>query len=105
MLNLRRIRELKAYKFRLYPSADQGKTLDKHLNLCRELYNVFLEQRIIAHGMGMRINYNYQQDQIPELKRGLEECKGIHSQVLQDVARRLDKAYQNFFRRVMEKKR
>ncbi len=54
--------------------------------------------------MGKRINYNYQQDQIPELKGGIIDYKNVHSQVLQDVARRMDVAYQNFFRRIMEKK-
>ncbi|MEM0139989.1 MAG: RNA-guided endonuclease TnpB family protein [Ferroplasma sp.] len=90
------------YKFRLYPSAEQKRLLDRQLNLCRELYNAFLEQRIIAHKMEKRINYNYQQDQMPELKKAFPEYNNIHSQVLQDVARRVDRAYENFFRRVKE---
>ena len=51
-MNLRRIRELKAYKFRLYPSAEQEKKLNRQLELCRDMYNAFLEQRILAHKMG-----------------------------------------------------
>ncbi|EQD74819.1 hypothetical protein B1B_02454, partial [mine drainage metagenome] len=50
------------------------------------------------------INYNSQQNEIPEIKKRFPEYSGIHSQVLQDVARRLDKAYDNFYRRVREKK-
>ncbi|MEM0124585.1 MAG: RNA-guided endonuclease TnpB family protein [Candidatus Micrarchaeaceae archaeon] len=92
----------RTYKFRLYPSSEQKRLLDRQLNLCRELYNAFLEQRIIAHRMEKRINYNYQQDQIPELKKAFPEYNNIHSQVLQDVARRVDRAYENFFRRVKE---
>ncbi|MEM0139115.1 MAG: RNA-guided endonuclease TnpB family protein [Ferroplasma sp.] len=88
----------RTYKFRLYPSAEQKRLLDRQLNLCRELYNAFLEQRIIAHKMEKRINYNYQQDQIPELKKAFPEYNNIHSQVLQDVARRVDRAYENFFK-------
>ena len=95
---------MKVYKFRLYPSAEQEKILIRQLSLCRELYNAFLQQRIYAHKEGKRINYNYQQDQIPELKGGIIDYKNVHSQVLQDVARRMDVAYQNFFRRIMEKK-
>ena len=94
---------MRTYKFRLYPSAGQEKLLIKQLNLCRELYNAFLEQRILVYKTGERINYNYQQDQIPELKKTFPEFNDIHSQVLQDVARRLDKAYDNFFRRAKEK--
>ena len=95
---------MKAYKFRLYPSVEQEKLLNNQLNLCRELYNAFLQQRIYAHKTGMSVNYNLQQDQIPPLKTGFKEYKSIHSQVLQDVARRVDRAYQNFYRRAQEKK-
>ena len=91
---------MRTYKFRLYPSAGQEKLLIKQLDLCRELYNAFLEQRILAYKTEKRINYNYQQDQIPELKKTFPEFKDIHSQVLQDVARRVDKAYDNFYRRI-----
>ncbi len=96
---------MRTYKFRLYPSAGQEKLLIKQLDLCRELYNAFLEQRILAYKTGKRINYNYQQDQIPELKKTFPEFKDIHSQVLQDVARRVDKAYDNFYRRIGEKRK
>ncbi len=95
---------MRTYKFRLYPSAGQEKLLIQQLNLCRELYNAFLEQRILAYKTEKRINYNYQQDQIPELKSSFPEFKDIHSQVLQDVARRLDRAYDNFYRRIGEKR-
>ena len=94
---------MRTYKFRLYPSAGQEKLLIKQLDLCRELYNAFLEQRILAYKTGERINYNFQQDQIPELKKTFPEFNNIHSQVLQDVAHRVDKAYDNFFRRIREK--
>ena len=96
---------MRTYKFRLYPSAGQEKLLIKQLDLCRELYNAFLEQRMLAYKTGKRINYNYQQDQIPELKKTFPEFKDIHSQVLQDVARRLDRAYDNFYRRIGEKRK
>ena len=95
---------MKTYRYRLYPSAEQEVKLDQQLELCRELYNSFLEQRILAHKMGKNIGYNYQQNQIPELKNTFREYRQIHSQVLQDVARRVDRAYENFFTRVKENK-
>ena len=95
---------MKAYKFRLYPSAEQEKLLIKQLNMCRELYNAFLQQRIYAYRSGRHVGYNQQAMEMPGIKSALPEYRGVHSQVLQDVARRADKAYQNFFRRVMEKK-
>ncbi len=62
-----------------------------------------LQQRIYAYRSGKRVNYNSQQDEIPEVKNAFPEYRSIHSQVLQDVARRLNKSYDNFFRRTEEK--
>ena len=105
MLNRRRLRELKAYRFRLYPSAEQEEMLNEQLELCRDLYNAFLLERRYAYGGSRKsLTYNHQQNEIPELKNAFEEYKEIHSQVLQDVARRVDRAYQNFYRRIREKK-
>ena len=94
---------MKTYKFGLYPSAEQEKLLKRQLELCRTLYNGLLEQRITAHRIGRRIGFVKQANELPELRKGIEEYKEIHSQVLQDVAKRVDRAYQNFFRRVKEK--
>ena len=49
------------------------------------------------------IRYIEQANQLPEIKQARPEFNDIHSQVLQDVLRRLDKALQNFFRRVKER--
>ena len=96
---------MKAYKFRLYPSAEQERKLNDQIELCRQLYNSFLlERRYAYRGQKKSLTYNYQAIEIPELKNAFEEYKGIHSQVLQDVARRADRAYQNFYRRIREKK-
>ena len=95
---------MKAYKFRLYPSAEQERKLNEQLELCRHLYNGLLEQRITAHKMGKKIGYVKQANELPELRREMEDYREIHSQVLQDVAKRVDRAYQNFYRRVKEKK-
>ncbi len=96
---------MKAYKFKLYPSAEQEEKLNEQLELCRDLYNsLLLERRYAYRGSKKSLTYNHQQNGIPELKNTFEEYKNIHSQVLQDVARRVDRAYQNFFRRVKENK-
>ncbi len=95
---------MKAYKFRIYPSDAQIRVLEFTLNACRNLYNAMLQQRIYAYKSGKKANYNSQQDEIPELKNAFPEYRGVHSQVLQDVARRVDKSYDNFYRRIREKK-
>ncbi len=91
----------KMYKFRLYPTVKQVDTLEWTLRRCAELYNAGLEERTAAYQMcGVSIFYEMQADQLPEIKVLREEYRGIHSQVLQDVLKRLEKAMQGFFRRV-----
>jgi putative transposase len=41
-----------------------------------------------------------QQNQLPEIKEIRTDLAGIHSQVLQDVLRRVKKAFDGFFRRM-----
>ena len=95
---------MRSYKFRIYPSDSQITLLNTTLDLCHELYNAMLQQRIYAYRSGKKVNYNSQQDELPEIKRMFPEYRNIHSQVLQDVASRLNRTYDNFFRRVREKK-
>ena len=95
---------MRTFRFRIYPSDAQIGILNSTLNLSRELYNAMLQQRIYAYRSGRRVNYRSQQDEIPAIKERFPEYRSIHSLVVQDIARRLDKAYDNFFRRVREKK-
>ena len=92
---------LKAYKYRLYPNKEQARKLQWTLDRARELYNAALQERRDAWQMcKVSISYNQQAAQLPEIKEIRPEYHDIHSQVLQDVLRRVKKAYDNFFRRV-----
>jgi putative transposase len=92
----------KAYKFRIYPTRKQIGTLEWTLRRCKELYNAALEERREAYRMsGVSVSYNMQANQLPAIKALREEYQDIHSQVQQDVLKRLDKAMQAFFRRVL----
>ncbi len=92
----------KAYKFRLSPTKKQVGKLEWMMRRCKELYNAALQERQDAYQMcGVSVSYRMQADQLPAIKKLREEYGDIHSQVLQDVLRRLDKAFQAFFRRVM----
>ncbi len=96
---------LKAYKYRLYPNKTQAEKLQWTLDRARELYNAALQERRDAYRMcQVSISYNQQAAQLPEIKEIRPEYHDIHSQVLQDVLRRVKKAYDNFFRRVKEGK-
>ena len=95
----------KTYKYRLYPAKKQQEILEKHLSLCRWLYNHFLdERRTLYQKKKIKVSCYDQIKQIPQLKKEKPELKKVYSQTLQDVVRRLDKAFQNFFRRVKENK-
>ena len=92
---------LRAYKYRIYPSHAQKTCLAGWLALCCELYNAALQERRDAYRVAHKsIAYKDQQYQLPEIKAIRPELKSIHSQVLQDVLRRLDKAFDAFFHRV-----
>ncbi len=93
----------KAFAYRIYPTKQQEQTLLKTLALCRELYNAALEERREAYKLQKKsINYYDQANQLPEIKELRPEYNDIHSQVLQDVLRRVKKAMDNFFRRVKQ---
>ena len=92
---------IRAYKFRLYPTSKQIGTLQWTLRRCKELYNAALQERRDAYQMcGVSVSYGMQADQLPAIKQLREEYQAIHSQVQQDVLKRLDKAFDAFFRRV-----
>jgi len=75
--------------------------LTEQLRLCRNLYNAALQERRDAYRKaGVSRSCYDQQNLLPEIKAALPEYKGVYSQVLQDVLRRLDKAFKAFFRRV-----
>lgn len=91
----------KAFKFRIYPTHRQETVLEDTLALCCELFNAALQERRDAYRIaGVSISYQDQQNQLPELKKTRTELKTVHSQVLQDVLKRLDRAMEAFFRRV-----
>ena len=94
----------KSFKFRIYPTKQQKASLDNTLTLCRELYNAALQERRDAYKFQrISISYKHQANQLNEIKTIRKDLKDVHSQVLQDVLRRVDKAFQNFFRRVKTK--
>jgi len=92
---------LKSYKFRLFPSRSQTTKLENTLEVCRELYNAALSERREAWRLSSKsITYLDQQNVLPEIKAIREDVAEIHSQVLQDVLRRLDKGFKAFFSRI-----
>jgi putative transposase len=91
----------KAFQFRIFPSKRQEKLLRQTLEECRWLYNQLLEDRKRAWEEKQESLGVYDQHTgILRYKREREGLKQVHSQVLQNVAVRLDLAFKAFFRRV-----
>jgi putative transposase len=89
------------FRYRIFPTKHQEATLRTQLSFCCELYNAGLEERREAYRMGGKsIPFTEQSAQLPDIKELRPEYRAIYSQVLQDVLRRLDKAFKAFFRRV-----
>ena len=80
----------KTFKYRIYPTKSQQTALEATLKECRWLYNHLLQQRKTAYETdGTSLSLYTQQVTIPALKQEREALKGVHSQVLQNVAVRL----------------
>src|SRR5215471_12768023 len=91
----------KTFKYRLKPTPAQERALAFVLRRCRELYNAGLQERRDAwQQCGVSITAASQSAQLPAIKDVRPEYCDIHSQVLQDVLTRLDRAFHAFFRRV-----
>jgi putative transposase len=102
----------KAYTFRIYPSKNQEVKLNRTLNTCRHLYNDALQERkreaelnqlkrdfqVFPWGSSIKpewISYENQANNLSETKTDIQ--KEVHSQVLQNTLKRLDRSFQNFF--------
>jgi putative transposase len=95
-----------SYKYRIYPNKKQVEVLEKNFNFCRYLYNCALQERKNYYLKFKKSRtYNVQSAELPEVKAIFkEDCKTLYSQTIQQVLKRLDLSYQNFFRRVKDNK-
>lgn len=94
---------IKTYKYRAYPTKAQITCIENQFSMCRHLYNWALADRIwLYENHGVSIDYNSQQNELPLIKNEKPWYKSVHSQVLQNVLKRLDLAYKAFFRRIKE---
>ncbi len=100
----------KTYQFRIYPGRKQEVVLNRTLSTCRHLYNDSLSERkrqaelnrlkktfdVFPWGKPEWINYKDQQNALPGSKTDFQ--KEVHSQVLQNVLKRVDRSMINFFK-------
>lgn len=91
--------ELKAFKTRIYPNAEQTVLIEKTFGCCRFVYNNGLECKIEAYNEDKTNLSAYDLiKRIASLKKEFEWLKEPESHALQQSILDLEKAYKNFFR-------
>lgn len=99
----------KAYSYRIYPNKNQEVKLNRTLSICRHLYNDALAERkkrielnrlrrefqVFPWGKPEWISYEDQANNLTCNKDSFQ--KEVHSQVLQNVLKRVNKSIENFF--------
>jgi len=99
----------KTYQFRIYPNKNQEIVMNRTLSTCRHLYNDSLSERkkqaelnrlkqqfdVFPWGKPDWINYYDQKLDLTANKTRYQ--KEVHSQVLQDVIKRVDRSFKNFY--------
>jgi putative transposase len=91
----------KTFKCEVKPTPEQQRAMAFALRRCRELYNAGLQGRREARRKGgIGIALASQSAHLPEVREARPDHRDIHSQALQDVLTRLERAFQPFFRRV-----
>ncbi|XFA72580.1 transposase [Thermosynechococcaceae cyanobacterium Okahandja] len=85
--------------FRLYPNKAQEKALFAARRLHCYLYNACISHRQFEYKRHRKlISYFDQQNLLPAFKAEWEEFAMLHSQALQSTVKRVDLAYQSFFK-------
>ena len=94
-----------AYKYRAYPSKEQKGILNRQMFLAKELYNLLLEKSKAYYKETGKTLTEYRMNVwLTQIKKEKPEFAELHSQVLQNVSKRVSESYKHFFRRYKEKK-
>src|SRR6476646_9975429 len=93
----------KTYRYKLHPTPQHERVLERVLMLCRHVYNAALQERREAwQKCGVNVIYYQQKAELPGVKEAMPEYGEVHSQVLQDVVLRVERTFQAFFQRIGE---
>jgi putative transposase len=98
------VKHLYSYKMRLSPTTPQEVLLAKHFGCGRFVFNHFLDKRIEEYKTNKRsLKRSDNEKELPTLKQAYPWLKEVGSQSLQYAIECLQKAYDNFFRKVKQK--
>jgi putative transposase len=94
---------IKTFEYRLYPTKSQKESMFQVLNVCRNWYNMMLEQRKLAwESARVSITLGEQKALGKRYRITFPQAKIVSAQTLQNVALDLDKAFRGFFQRFKE---
>ncbi len=92
---------IRAYVYKLRPNRSQAAKLAETLEGCRRLYNDALAERKESWESERKgIGFAAQCTSLTQRKKSSGFLQSVHSQVLQNVLRRVDRSFQNFFLRL-----
>jgi len=91
----------RTYRFRIYPTRKQRLALEAQLGFACDLYNAALEQRRYAFGTGQRVGYASQCRELTALRAAVDGPSKMSCSAMRSPLRRLERAYQAFFRRLL----
>src|SRR5712692_265341 len=91
----------KSFTYRLYPTQAQAAEMQRQLDVARELDNACLEERRDAYRRSGTTRTHYDQAaQLKEVRRLRPDVATVNFSLLQAVCRRVQRAFDAFFRRV-----
>ena len=99
---------LKVLKMRIYPNNTQKQKLLQHFGSARCIYNLMLYKKKEAYKKDKTSISSYELKKLlPQMKKSEEFgwLKEVDSMALQNAVLNMDRAYQNFFRRVKTKEK
>ena len=92
-----------SYKFRIYPTSDQERLIQRTFGCCRYVFNHYLADRSEKYRENGKSPTRFEQsNDLIVLKHQLEWLRDVDAISLQSELQNLDFAFQNFFRRVRE---
>src|SRR6185369_3334732 len=87
--------------YRIYPTAGQEQVLEEILSLHQRVYNAALEQRIAHYRNHDKfLSFADQCKNLTVWRKDYRELSALNAQSLQVTLKRLDLAFQGFFRRL-----
>jgi putative transposase len=85
---------LRVFKYKLCPNRKQSLALQRTLDVCRDVFNLSLEQRKMH-----RTGQFAQMRELTQLKAAHPEYKHVHVRVLQNVIKKLQRSLENMWER------